>query len=245
MSATETRRRQPANKPPAARFPFIWPFLALLACVAGLVAAFAGIFTVRQIDVIGSNLPRTAIAQVADVSGHNIFRVRSDAVVSRLGTIPQIIVQRVQTSFPDRVTIYARERIAMAAWRQSGGGLFLVDPNGRIISQVTSTNLPIIQGTAAGSKLGPGVVAAVRYAVQQLPGEPNGAIAGFRFDRGTGLTITGRTGWTADVGRGSPQTLTNRVATLAGFLVRIRNRPQQLKSVDLRYRSPYATFVGG
>lgn len=245
MSATETRRTQPANKPPSARFRFVWPLLALLACIAGLAAAFAGIFTVRQVDVVGKNLPRTAIAQMANVSGHNIFRIRSDAVVSRLSGIPQIVVQQVQTSFPDRVTIYARERIAMAAWRQAGGGLFLVDPDGRIISQVKTTTLPIIQGTAAGSKLGPGVVAAVRYAVQQLPGEPNGAIAGFRFDRGTGLTITGRSGWTADVGSGSPQTLTNRVATLAGFLNRIRNRPQQLKSVDLRYRSPYATFVGG
>lgn len=244
MSATATRRRQPA-KPPSQRFRFIWPSLALLACVAGLGAAFAGVFTVRQIDVVGRNLPRTAIVQMADVSGHNIFRVRSDAIVARLEAIPQIVVQRVQTSFPDRVTIYARERLAMAAWRQAGGGLFLVDPNGRIITQVKTTTLPIITGTTPGSKLGPGVVAAVRYAVQQLPQEPNGTIAGFSFDRGTGLTITGRSGWTADVGTGSPQTLTNRVATLAGFLARIRNRPQQLKSVDLRYRSPYAIFVGG
>lgn len=244
MSATETRRRQP-GKPRELDFRFVWPLLALLACAAGLGAAFTGVFTVRQIDIVGHNLPRTTIARVADVSGHNIFRVRSDGVVSRLASIPQIVVQRVQTSFPDRVTIYARERVAMAAWRQAGGNLFLVDPNGRIITQVKTTTLPIIAGTAPGSKLGAGVVAAVRYAMQQLPNEPNGAIAGFRFDRGTGLTITGRSGWTADVGSGSPQTLTARVATLAGFLARIRNRPQQLKSVDLRYRSPYATFVGG
>lgn len=244
MSATETRRRQPA-KSVSSRFRFIWPLLALLACMAGLAAAFAGIFTVRQIDVVGNNLPRSAISQAADVYGHNIFRVRSDAVVSRLGAIPQIVVQQVQTSFPDRVTIYARERIAMVAWQQAGGGLFLVDPDGRIITQVKTTTLPIIRGTAPGSKLGPGVVAAVRYAVRQLPLEPNGAIAGFHFDRGTGLTIAGQTGWIADVGSGSPRTLTNRVATLAGFLTSIRNRPQRLKSVDLRYRSPYATFAGG
>lgn len=243
MSQTETRRR-PAE-PFSMRFPFVWPLLAFVACVVGLAVALAGIFTVRQVVVVGTNLPRSQIQQVADVSGHNVFTVRSDTVVTRLGAIPQIVVQRVETSFPGRVTIYARERIAMAAWQQAGGGLYLVDPNGGIISQVKTTTLPIIAGTAPDGKLGPGIVAAVRYAVRQLPQEPKGAIAGFHVTEQTGLTVTGKSGWTADIGRGSPQTLVNRIAALAGFLNSIRNRPQPLKSVDLRYRVPYATFVGG
>lgn len=244
MTGATPRRQQPAGSD-SSRFRFVWPLLGFLACVAAIAAAVAGIFTVRQVDVVGNNVPRAEIAQAAGVAGRNIFTIRSDAVVARLGGIPQIVVQRVQTSFPDRVTIYARERLAMVAWQQPGGGLFLVDPDGRIITQVRATTLPIISGTAPGSGLGPGVVAAVRAAVQMLPSEPNGAIAGFRLAPGTGLTIAGKTGWTADIGQGSPQTLSNRIGTLAGFLASIRNRPQPLKFVDLRYRVPYATFAGG
>lgn len=244
MSSTETRLSQAVNVSlPHARF--VWPLLALLACLASLVVIFSGFFTVRQVDIVGNNLPRGAIVQAAGVNGQNIFTVRSDGVVARLDTVPEVVVQRVETSFPNRVTIYARARLPMVAWQQTGGGLFLLDPNGRVISQVSTTNLPVITGTAPGSKLGPGIVAAVRYAVQELPREPRGAIQAFRFNPDNGLTIVGRAGWTADVGRGSPRVLMERIGTLAGFLYTIRNRPQQLKYVDLRYHGAYATFAGG
>jgi cell division septal protein FtsQ len=199
-------------------------------------------FRVRQVQVVGTHLPVSEIVQAAGVSGRNIFTVRSDAVVEQVSTIPQIVVERVMTTFPDTVSIYARARIPMVGWRPTKGKLFLLDPNGMVIEAVRATTLPVIVGSAPGGRLGSGVVAAVRFAVEALRRVPNGAIALFRFGPRTGLVIVGRAGWRAELGRGTPQTLVNRVAALEALLRTIGNRP--LLYVDLRYRTPYATFAG-
>src|SRR5437868_7419236 len=91
----------------------IWPLLALAVCMACLGAVIGGLFTVRQVQVVGNRLPVSAIVGAADVSGQNIFSVRSDTVIGRLGRVPEIVVQRVDISFPDRVIIYARVRTPM------------------------------------------------------------------------------------------------------------------------------------
>ncbi len=235
--------RRPPNtaNPEMSRYPFVWSALGLLACLAGVAAALAGAFSVRQVQVIGANLPRATIVQAADIEGHNVFSVRSDAVVDSLATVPEIVVQRVETSFPDRVTIFARERLPIVAWQPIGGGTFLLDDEGHVIEQVRNPSLPIIVGGSIRTPLGAGIVAAVRFAVHRLPLAPSGAIASFRFDSSSGLTIRGRSGWTAAAGRGTPRQLTDRIANLAAFLKSIHNRP--FKFVDLR-NHPYAVFTG-
>lgn len=220
-----------------------WSILALLLCMGLLGTAAGGTFRVRSIRVVGANLPTTAIIQTAGVRGDNIFAVRSDDIVRRLAAVRQIVVLRVATTFPDRVTIYARMRQAIVAWRD-GAALYELDPDGRIVRQVTTTALPIIAGRGGPGPLGPGVVEAVRYAVQTLPTAPNGSIAALELGPHTGLTIVGRAGWTADVGRGTPQTLVDRIATLVALLDKLQGQPRRLQSVDLRYPAPDAHLTG-
>ncbi len=218
----------------------------LCLCLMALAAAFSGFFRVRHIDVVGSNLPVDRIIQASRVYDQNIFRIRSDQVVSRLSSVREVAVDQVETSFPDRVTIRARLRRAMVAW-QSRGGLYLVDPQGNLIDRVTSTTLPVIIGVNGGGDqpaLGPGIVQAVRYAVELLPAAPGGGIAAFSFDHQAGLSIVGRPGWQAQIGAGDAQTLVQRIATLAAFLQKIGPRAQKLKSVDLRSNTPYAVYTG-
>jgi hypothetical protein len=234
MRSRAGQRRVPA---------IVWSLLGLLACLAFLGAAIAGTFRVRQVRVVGGNLPRDRIVQTAGVLGQNIFTVRSDRIVARLAQVRDIVVQRVDTTFPDTVTIYARPRTVLIAW-QTGGNLYELDPDGRIVRQVKTTTLPVIVGTDTGGALGPGVVEAVRFAVETLPAAPDGAIATFQFKPTLGLTIVGKSGWTADVGTGSPQTLVNRIATLAAFLVKIHGQSRHFQFVDLRFRVPYARFTG-
>jgi hypothetical protein len=221
----------------------MWSVLALGVGIGLLSTMLGGVFVVRRVDVVGSGLPTAAIVRASGALGQNIFTLRSDGVVARAGRVREVVIERVETSFPDRVTIYARSRIPMVAWR-TAHGLFLLDPDGRIIRGVARTTLPIISGAGNGRSLGPGVVQAVRYAVQALPRAPSGAVAAFQFAPGTGLTVVSRAGWTADIGTGSGQTLVDRIVTLVTFLEKIGSRAAQLKLVDLRYRAPYARFTG-
>lgn len=216
---------------------------ALFVLCCGLLGAAAGgAFTVRQVVVVGSNLPETAIVATADVTGQNIFRVRSDVVVRRVAGIRQIAVDRVDTEFPDRVVIYARRRIPFVAWKD-GPVLYLLDRDGRVITNTSSTTLPVIVGTAPRTSLGPGVVAAVRYAMDTLPGAPKGAIAGFKLDPTHGLTIVAQAGWVAYLGNGTPQALVDRIATLATALRSPKAQAGQIQYVDLRHKSDYFHFA--
>lgn len=220
--------------------PGVWSLAALGLCVGVLAAIISGTFTVRQVVVVGKGVPQGQVAASAGVMGENIFAVQTDSVVARLAAVRQIAVRQVSTSFPGRVVIYARERQAIVAWRQAGS-LYLLDPDGRIINQVSKTALPTITSTGGGS-LNAATIEAVREAVKILPTAPNGGIAAFQYDAGTGLTIQGRMGWQAIVGKGSPQTLVNRIATLAAFFRATSARGVVPKLVDLRYRSPYARY---
>jgi len=246
-------RRRAARETPAELLPrsqWFGPLLSLLllaVCLAFLLAAASGVFRVRRVEVVGAGVPATTVVQAADVLGKNIFRLRSDQVVARLSQVPSIVVRRVDLSLPDRVIIYASVRVPLVAW-QSGPSLYELDADGRVIRQVRSTSLPTIVGAAASGPQPPGdlvsLVQAVHYAAGSLPGVPNGAVSSFRFQPQTGLSIVGRAGWTADLGTGSPQTLVNRVATLAGLLANKRARTRRLQYVDLRSQAPYARFTG-
>lgn len=245
MSTTTRRRAQPKSRADTrdkGLHPVIPSIVALLLCLAALAAAFAGIFKVKTIQVVGSGLPQARILAVAGLSGANIFTVRSDEVVARLTAVREIVVTGVETSFPDRVTIRAQIRPSLVAW-QTPNGLFVLDLDGRVIGRVTHTTLPIILGTDRTGGFGPGIVEAVRYAVQALPPAPNGAVARFHYDRKSGLTIDGRAGWHAVVGMGSPVELVRRIAELAAVLQKAPTVSEKLVTLDLRFAKPVARFV--
>lgn len=216
--------------------------LALLICLGTLAVAFAGVFKVTTVEVIGAGLPQTRIAAASGVLGTNIFTVKSDAVVARLGSMREIVVSQVETSFPHRVIIHAQVRPSLVAW-QMPAGLFVLDLDGRVIKQVAHTKLPIIVGADRNGGLGAGVVQAVRYAVQALPTAPQGAIATLGYDQPSGLTITGRAGWHAIVGTGNPVSLVQRISELVAVLQKASKFGESLATLDLRYPKPIARFV--
>ncbi|GAC1400165.1 MAG: hypothetical protein NVSMB52_13800 [Chloroflexota bacterium] len=200
----------------------------------------SGFFTVTTVQLVGDKLPADQIIPATDVLGKNVFRVRSDQVVERLGHLPAISVDHVEVSFPGQVTVYARVRSPVAAWR-TASGTFLLDRSGLQIGQTLRTTLPIITG---GNRAPDGsVVQAVQYAATSIPSTPNGSIAGFRIDPQAGLIIVGSSGWQAVAGTGSAQTMVRRVATLAAFLNAPQTRSRHLTFVDLHYRQPYAKFA--
>jgi cell division septal protein FtsQ len=244
--STSTRRRAPPRSRAGTRrggvHPIVPSILVLLLCLVALGVAFAGVFKVRTVEVVGLGLPRARILAAAGVSDANIFMVKSDVVVARLSSVRAIVVTGVQTSFPDRVIIHAQVRPSLVAW-QTPAGLFVLDMDGRVIDRVARTTLPIIVGADRNGGLGPGIVQAVRYAVQALPPAPKGAIAIFRYDQKSGLTIAGRAGWHAVVGTGGPAELVQRIAELAAVLQKAPTRSESLVTLDLRYPKPVARFA--
>jgi cell division septal protein FtsQ len=243
--STTTRRRTPARSRTDTRkgiHPVVPSLLALLLCLAALGAALYGVFKVRTVEVVGAGVPQARVLAAAGVIGSNIFTVKSDLVVARLSSMREIVVTGVQTSFPDRVVIHAQVRPSLVAW-QTPNGLFVLDLDGRIIHRVAHTTLPIIVGTDRQGGFGPGIVQAVRYAVDALPAAPRGSIARFRYDSRTGLSIDGRAGWHAVVGTGSPIQLVRRIAILVAVLQKAPTKSESLLTLDLRYAKPVARFA--
>lgn len=239
------RRTRAAPPPPRVPWrPILAVSAALLLTLAACVAALGGYFTVTRVQVVGTGLPQAAIVQAADVTGKNIFRIRTDALVDQLDTrVPSIAVTRVETALPDTVTIYAQERHPIVAW-QRGASLVLVDPSGWVIGPVKSTTLPIISGSDTAQRIAPSTIEAVTYAVSALPATGPDAVASFQMESSTGLIIVGRGGWQADVGAGTARTLLNRIATLHSILDTVRAGGRRLQFVDLRYRVPYLKYAG-
>ncbi|HEX8918785.1 MAG TPA: cell division protein FtsQ/DivIB [Chloroflexota bacterium] len=230
-----TRGKDTRLSSPAALW---WSVGALLLCVSSLGAIFFGMFRIHQIDVVGSGLPSATIRQEAGVADQNVFTVQSDQVVARLSNIREIVVGRVETSFPDRVTVYAQERRPMVVW-QTGRARYELDPEGNIIRPVTVSALPVITGPASqGGRIDSGIIQAVRFAVQALPSAPNGAVAMFDMQPNNGLKIFGRSGWSAMVGKGTAQSLANRIATLSSVLSTLQKQRRRLIWVDLRFSTP-------
>jgi cell division septal protein FtsQ len=240
MTAIRTTRRFKSSRQAGSSriHPAIPSIVALVLVLAALTAIVQGTYRVRRVDIVGTNVPSTAIAKAADVLGHNIFRLRSDAIIRRLAAVPSVEVSRVTTTFPDTVTIFARVRTAYAAW-QVGGVIELLDDTGRIIGQTKWTSLPVILGLPGMHPPGFAVLQAARYALQALPSAPDGAVLHLQTDPKLGLVIIGRSGWQAVVGSGAAQLLVQRVATLSALLIAIARRSQRLQYADLRYREPY------
>lgn len=239
-----TRDQRGSSQPPPGTTGSLF---ARLLCLAGLILSLAslaavvgGLFTVHTVRVVGSRLPQATIVAATDVTGKNIFRVRSDQVVERLSHLPSIDVDRVEVSFPNQVTVYARDRVPVVAWVTPSGD-FLIDRSGTQIGEVRNTSLPAVSGGDRPPDAG--MVAAILYAATALPNTPNGTATGFQIDKYGNLLVLGRGGWQAQLGRGSAQQLVRRVAVLAAILDKSRTRTHRLTFVDVRYHSPYYTYA--
>lgn len=219
----------------------LYTLLALGLCVVGLAACAAGMFTVRTVQIVGSGLPNATMIEAAGVTGQNIFTVRSDQIIHRLAGLPAVEVTRVETHFPDRVVIYALMRQPAIIWQAPHGASF-VDRYGHVLGPAPAVApghppaLPVIAGAQPPDA---GTITAIGYARRLLPPAPDGALAGFSLDNNSGLTIHGQSGWQAVIGRGDPQTLVSRIATLQALLSQIARNGRHLSFADLRFRGQY------
>ncbi len=120
----------------------IFSLLLLIATLAGLLyIARAPRFTVQNIRVEGAQtLSAADIAKLAGVRGESIWRVDTGQIVERLRANAYIEQAEAFVSLPDRLTIAVDERRPELRWR-SGGQIYLLDVDGRVLSTADSAPL--------------------------------------------------------------------------------------------------------
>ncbi len=200
-------------------------------------------FRVAKVQIVGGNLPANRMIHDSGAIGRNVFTVRAASIVQRLERIPSILVLGVDVSLPNVVTVRAEMSRPIFGWRQSGK-LYLVDKYGRLVDSAQRTTLPVVDNNThqqfrLGGYIDPRIAMAVPYTEQTLP---RAGIRWFNLGRTRGLMIHSQQGWGAVLGRPTGRRLVTRIATLKAFLAATAHDGRHLTWIDLRSRSPYASF---
>jgi cell division protein FtsQ len=188
----------------------IFSLLLLIAALAGLLyIARAPRFTVQDIQVQGAQtLGARDIAELAGARGESIWQVDTGQIVERLQANAYIERAEAFVSLPDRLTIAVDERRPELRWR-SGGQLYLLDIDGRVLSIADSASLtntlviddrsnrplqPNDQVDSTALKLG-------RVLALRLPTELNLMPSSIGWDSSNGMIVTTADGRTIIFGR--------------------------------------------
>lgn len=188
----------------------IFSLLLLIAALGGLFYSFgAPRFTVQDIRVDGAQaLSARDIAALAGARGQSIWQVDTHQIVERLQTNAYIERADAFVTLPDQLTITVDERRPELRWR-SGGVLYLLDGDGRVLSAAESaplTNTLVIedrdnqplqpndQVDATALRLG-------RVLALRLPAELHLAPASIGWDGNNGMVVTTADGRTIIFGR--------------------------------------------
>jgi cell division protein FtsQ len=113
----------------------LFSLLSLIAALGGLLyIATSPRFTVQQIVVEGAQaMQADAIAELSGAQGHSIWMIDAQQLVDQLKTSAYIENASASVALPDRLTIAVTERRPEVRW-QTGGLLYLLDANGRVLS---------------------------------------------------------------------------------------------------------------
>jgi cell division protein FtsQ len=104
----------------------------LVGAIGVWLVAFSSVFGVGTIAVRGVHTLSVqdvrSVARIAD--GTPLVRLDTDAIRTRVESLPDVASATVTTSFPSTVTITVTERVALGVVRDGSGGFMLVDATG-------------------------------------------------------------------------------------------------------------------
>lgn len=134
--------------------------VVVAAVMAGVWLYRSPIFTIRNIDVIGTTrLDSQAVRDLADVGqGATLLRLSTRRLEARLERNAWIASAEVSRDFPDTVRIRVRERVAEALVDLGGKDMWLVDASGVWLekSSAEATTVPVTIRDVAGLDPVPG-----------------------------------------------------------------------------------------
>jgi cell division protein FtsQ len=113
----------------------MFSLLLLFASLGGLLyIATAARFTIENIRVEGAQaLNAQAVANMAAARGQSIWLIDAKQISDRLKTNAYIERADIAVTLPDQLSITLEERRPELRWR-SGGALYLLDADGRVLS---------------------------------------------------------------------------------------------------------------
>ncbi|MGE5618645.1 MAG: cell division protein FtsQ/DivIB [Sphingomonadaceae bacterium] len=241
-SPVRLRRRQPVSFrwvlgviPPAI-------YLAVLILAAWLLyySTASPYFAVREISVAGNTLLDSDQARdVTGSLGRNILRLRTEEIEQSLGNISEVKGARARLTLPGKIDIEITERTPLVQW-QAREGSFLVDREGVVFSrQPPPTPVLLVKAwdgppTEVGSRLDPGVLAAVETLAAWLPERAGIRPAWFDYSRGTGLAVPVEGG--PRIIFGDAVDLESKLATLAAIRDHLAASKAKAEVIDLRFR---------
>lgn len=213
--------------------------LALTVALAGRRLVEAGVFRVESVAVRGAGL--TDEAQIRDASGLRgleIWQVEAGEAAARVEAIPGIKRARIETRWPDRVTIVVEERLPAAVWRGSGGDM-VVDDEGVVLEAGVMGGMPAVHQRELVTVLGPGERvdrAAVQLALvlgRQLPEATGQRVSRLEYSAAGGLDVVTDRGIRVRLGDG--QDLDYKLAMLHGIAEQAKKERLAVNEVDLRH----------
>lgn len=240
-----------------------WPFihwlvarvvaLAFLLGTAWVVydSASAERFQVQSVRTSGNVLlTQSEVAEVAAVTGANVFWVNRQDVATRIAGIPAVQRVEVEPVFPDIVEVRLVERRPTARWA-SGGQVYLVDREGVVLmpsradpSAGTSPEdlLPVVVQVddtpiGPGARVDVGAIVASQQLAERLQGSGMQPLA-FEWSQANGLEVPTTDGWRARFDGASD--LGPQVAALSAIRDRLRQVGRTASLIDVRWAErPY------
>ena len=210
------------------------PWLAALACSVALLylVAFSGTFTVRAIDA--PHLAKKDLAQIVarcDCIDHSIFALQTDQIKRRLDGIPALIIDKVEASLPNHVTVIAHYKQRVAIWRTPEAA-YAVATDGEVLQVWKKpfpkrgwSGLPVFdEGYDTSIKKGHRLLVGEHVSVDALqmalslksrtPGRLKPLVRGYTYKPFTGGIVVGKTNWWALLGMDKSSNLDFRMAVL-------------------------------
>jgi cell division protein FtsQ len=220
----------------------IFSLLLLFASLGGLLyIATAPRFTVQDIRVEGAQaLSAQAVADLAAAREQSIWFVDTQRIAEQLKTNAYIERADVYATLPDQLTIAVAERRPELRWR-SGGVLYLLDADGRVLSTDASaplTNTLVIEDRSnrqlkPNDRVDPVALKLGRVLALRLPAELQLRPASIGWDGDNGIVVTTTEGRTIMFGRNDD--VDSQIIILGSLLK--DGTPFTL--LDLRPNTPY------
>ncbi|MHB0867897.1 MAG: cell division protein FtsQ/DivIB [Chloroflexota bacterium] len=197
-------------------------------------------FAVREISVSGNGLLDADLAKAATGSlGRNILRLRTEEIERSVGDLGVVKSAQALLALPGRIDIEVTERTPLVQW-QAREGSFLIDREGVVFSRQSPPNpVPVVKewdGPAmeVGSRVDPGVLAAVETLALGLPERTGIRPSWFDYSRSTGIAVPVQGG--PRIIFGDAADLEPKLATLAAIRGHLDAAKARAEIIDLRFK---------